>query len=218
MLKRAIINWINEKGNLPTTYTDAFNLFIKETKLDVSKVHFFEIYRNATRIQKIKTGGVYTRTNELIDVIVQRAYFGVNMNNTISIDEKPIIINNYKQNSVRVKKSNIGKIPSSSISSFKFLDKLSNVYLLCAISCNCVVHYYLSNEPINTKSFNAFIHKVSSLIKADEKRTFLLIDNASFHGINDFVREFMQEKRFSLTRTSQMGCESNPIEEFFFIF
>ena len=163
MLKRAIINCINEKGHLPTTYTDAFNLFIKETKLDVSKVHFFEIYRNATRIQKIKTGGVYTRTNELIDVIVQRAYFGVNMNNTISIDEKPIIINNYKQNSVRVKKSNIGKIPSSSISSFKFLDKLSNVYLLCAISCNCVVHYYLSNEPINTKSFNAFIHKVSSL-------------------------------------------------------
>lgn len=59
---------------------------------------------NATRIQKIKTGGVYTRTNELIDVKVLRSFCDINMSNTIAIDEKPIIINNYKQNSVRVKK------------------------------------------------------------------------------------------------------------------
>lgn len=215
MMKRAILNWIDEKKHLPTTYTEAYNSFIQETKLIVSKVYFFEIFSNATRIQKIKTGGVYTRTNELIEVIVLRSFFGINMNNTIAIDEKPIIINNYKQNSVRVKKTNIGKIPSSAVSSFKYLDNLSNLYLICAISCNCVVLYYLSYHPINTKIFNIFIHKVCSLIKTSEKRNFLLIDNASFHGINDFIKETMQEKKLSFTRTPPMGCFCNPIEEFF---
>ncbi|KAK8871080.1 hypothetical protein M9Y10_008993 [Tritrichomonas musculus] len=192
ILKRAILNWINEKSYLPTTYTDAFNLFTRETKLIVSKVHFFEIYSKATRIQKIKTGGVYTRTDDLIEVIVQRSFYNVNMLNTISINEKPIIVNNYKQNRVRVKKSTIGKNPSSSVSSFKCLNKLSNLYLICAISCNCIVLYYLSSEPINTKTFNTFIHKVCWLIKVSDKRNFL--DNASFHGVSDFTKDFLHEK------------------------
>ena len=118
MLKNTIIKWINEKDHLPTNIQDAFITFCKETKVEVSRSHFFNMYSNHTRIQKIKTGGVYTRSNELINVIVSRSFYGVHMHNTIAIDEKPIIISKFKQANVRISKTNFGKISSQKVPSF----------------------------------------------------------------------------------------------------
>ena len=91
------------------------------------------------------------------------------MTNTISIDEKPIIISKLKQKSVRIPKNHRGKVPSNTIKTFKLLDNLNNLYLLCAITFNGVFLYHLSDSPIATAKFNAFLLKLSSLINFENQ-------------------------------------------------
>jgi transposase len=140
------------------------------------------------------------------------------MHNTYAIDEKPIIINNFRQKEVRVAFVNKGKMASNKVHTYKFLDGLSNIYLICAITSNCVVLYHLSDTPITTQIFNAFILGLCNRIAHAEKGKFLLIDNASFHGIDESVKEIMKGKNLAFTRTPPMGCLFNPIEEFFACF
>ena len=118
MLKQAIEKWAKSKPNLPNDITRCFKLFISETDIDISRSHFFNIFTNLTRVQVIKTGGVYVRNDDLIQTIIQRSFFDVVMEKTISIDEKPIIINNLKETKCRVEKTHKGKIPSNKVTYF----------------------------------------------------------------------------------------------------
>lgn len=214
MYKRAITKWLKGTLHVSNDITKAYSDFTTETGLQVSRSHFFNVFSNITLVQNIKTGGVYTRSDELIDVLVMRSYFGVNMHNTYAIDEKPIIVNNYKSKSVRTLKKHKGKIASNKVHGFNFLDKLKNVYLICCITCNCVVLYNISESPINTIKFNAFLKRLVSIINV-QKGNFLLIDNASFHNVDESIKDLMAEKRIAFTRTPPMGCIFDPIEEFF---
>lgn len=47
------------------------------------------------------------------------------------------------------------------------------------------------------------------------KGNFLLIDNASFHRVDESIKELMIEKRIAFTRARPMGYLFDPIEEFF---
>ncbi|KAK8861049.1 hypothetical protein M9Y10_012741 [Tritrichomonas musculus] len=94
---------------------------------------------------------------------------------------------------------------------------LSNLYLLCCIAHNAVFLYHLTETHINTQILNAFFHNLVSNIKEIEYGQFLLIDNASFHSIEDFIIDNMKQK-FGITRTPPLGCLFNPIEEFFSCF
>ena len=218
MLRNQIESWVNAKIFYPNQLSDAYSLFINETNAKVSKTHVNNIFSNLTRIQKIKTGGIYTRSKDLVETIVQRSIYGVSMMNTVSIDEKPIIINNLKQKSVRISKKHRGKMPSNKIKSFKLLDNLNNLYLLCAITFNGVFLYHISDTPITTTIFNAFLLKLSNLINYESNGRFVLIDNASFHGIEEIVQNAMRFKKLAITRTPPLGCLFNPIEEFFAYF
>ena len=218
MLKTTIANWIESKKFFPVEISDAFSLFLKETKIDVSRSYFFQIFSEYTKAQVIKTGGIFTRSSDIIETIVQRSFFGVTMNNTYAIDEKPIIIENYKSKKVRISKNYKGKVPANLISTYKMLDHLKNVYLICCISCNSVVQYHLSECPINTLIFNAFMHQLCSNIKPSEYGRFILLDNASFHGLDGIVIDEMEKNKLEITRTPPLGCLFNPIEEFFACF
>lgn len=217
MLKRAIENWANEKIYYPEQFNDAYLMFCRDTNINVSKTHFYNIFSNITRIQKIKTGGVYSRSEELVDTIVQRSFFGVNMLNTIAIDEKPIIIKNYKTTSVRTNINHKGKIPSNKVQAFKHLDRLSNLYIICAITYKGVLLYHISETPINTLKFNCFLKRLTTKIN-NENNCFLLVDNASFHSIDEEIKRVLGIHNLSITRTPPMGCLFNPIEEFFACF
>ena len=70
------------------------------------------------------------------------------MKNTYSIDEKPIIVNNYKSKKVRVTSNHRGKVPSNIVSAYNMMDKLSNLYLLCCISYERIILYHLSQRVI----------------------------------------------------------------------
>lgn len=47
---------------------------------------------------------------------------------------------------------------------------------------------------------------------------FLLIDNASFHEIDEHIKENLKGRNITITRTPPIGCLFNPIEEFFSYF
>lgn len=85
-----------QQKNLPNEISDSYALFLRETQTKVSRSYFFEIFSQYTKVQVVKTGGVYTKNNDIVETIVKRSFYGVNMKNTYSIDEKPIIVNNYK--------------------------------------------------------------------------------------------------------------------------
>lgn len=206
MFKRAIAKWMELKLHVPNDIIKANSDFITETGLQVSRSHFFNVFSNITLVQNIKTGGVYTRNQEFIDVIVQRSYYGVNIENTYAIDENSIIVNNFKQKSVITLKKHKRKIPSNQVHGFNYLDKIKNAYLICCITCNCVVLYHISETPINTTKFNAFLRKLVSMINSP-RGNFLLIDNASFHGVDESIKELMME--------ISIPCIFDPTEEFF---
>ena len=117
------------------------------------------------------------------------------MKNTYCIDEKPIIVNNYKSKKIRVTSIHSGKVPSNAIESYNMLDKLSNLYLLCCISCDGIILYHLSENPIDTSKFNAYMHRLCSTIPENESGPYLLIDNATFHSLDEFVKQEMQKKK-----------------------
>ena len=217
-IKRTIENWIEDKKYFPCNISESFSMFAKDENTNCSKSYFYDKFAHLTKTQVIKTGGIYTKSKDIIDTIVQRSIYGVNMKNTFSIDEKPIIINNYRSKKVRVASTHSGKVPSNKIESFKAFDKLKNIYLLCCITYNSVFSYYLSETPINTDIFNYFLFNLISNIQTKEYGQFLLIDNASFHGIDEVITEYMQVKKIGITRTPPLGCLFNPIEEFFSYF
>lgn len=218
MLKKLVEDWADKKAFLPNEITEAFQEFKDETQIEISRTHFFRIFSQYTKIQVIKTGGVFARSIDVIETIVKRSYYGVKMWNTYSIDEKPIIISNYKSTKVRVTSPHKGKVPANKIKNFKKLDNLSNLYLICCITFNGVLLYHLSESPLNTVSFNAFLHKLCTIIQPKNYLQYLLLDNASFHFIEDINIENMKEKKIAITKTPPLGCLFNPIEEFFAFF
>ena len=125
---------------------------------EISKTHFHNLYSELTRIQVVKKGGVYTRSSDMVRTLVQRSFYHVCMENVISIDEKPIVIKNYKQKTVRVSKEHRGGLPSNKVHFYNYLDNLKNVYIICAITHECVLLYHISDQPINTIKFNAYIY------------------------------------------------------------
>lgn len=118
----------------------------------------------------------------------------------------------YKQKTIRTGIKHKGKIPSNKIPTFNLLENIRNVYLLCAISYNSVFLFLISEEPINSITFNAFLHKFCSRINEDNEYGFFLIENASFHSIDDIIIEKMKAKKVSITRTPPIECLKIPLK------
>lgn len=51
-----------------------------------------------------------------------------------------------------------------------------------------VLLYHLSTEPINTKKFTVFLHNICFKASDNKKGIYLLIDNASFHTVNESIK------------------------------
>jgi hypothetical protein len=78
-----------------------------------------------------------------------------------------------------------------------------------------VIVYALSDKPFTIPLFNAFVLRLLRLIPKDGRRRFMLIDNASFHAIDYFVRQEMETVTLGVTHTAPSTCAFDPIEEFF---
>ena len=184
---------------------------LDETKL--SYRHFCRLIKKVTSVKTIRTGGAEINLMKLAFVIAERACRGVNARNTISIDEKPIVIKNYLVRSYRALKNHIGPYYRSLLYGLK----IPPFYIIAAVSIDGLVSYQINDKPIHVETFEGFIAHVS-MHSNSPKKQFLLYDNASFHNISETCKEIILENNFEITKTPPSGCFCDPIEEFFGIF
>ena len=216
MIATAVINWISTTYSMPSSVKESFNLFRASTSIDCSYNYFAKIFGENTKVQVIKTGGVYCSHEDLVNVVVARAYHNVSINNTYAIDEKPLIPHKFTNTHVRVNKDHTGKASAKRVHGFDCLKSCKPVYIICCISSNCVVGYTLLNEPCDTITYNAFLVRlVARIKKREDSLQYLLMDNASFHEILDETKDIIFSKNLAITRTPPLGCFCDPIEEFF---
>ena len=192
-----------------------YAIFTEETNIKCSYQYFKKITDKITKVQSIKTGGFYTRLTDVANVITARAIMHVNASNTYCIDEKPFIPKKFSAKWLRVSKTFIGKATAKEVKCQNPLKDISPLYLICAINSKKVVLYSILDEPLNKATFNAFLWKLISYIPNKGKRQYILFDNASFHGIEDLVKEKLDVNGLAITRTPPLGCFMDPIEEFF---
>lgn len=216
-LNDKVEDWYRESPKRAVSLKLLCNRFIQETGNNISYNHFRQQSNKVTKVQNIKTGGYYVRFNNFVDMTVSRAMHNVTMSNTICVDEKPFIPRKYKVKNLRVHKSFTGRGTASLVNSTDQLHNINPVYLLCAISHYTVVLYLISESPIDTDTFNAFIWKLNDNFPNNTQNLFFLCDNASFHGIKEITQNHINNNNCFITRTAALGCFTNPIEEFFSI-
>ena len=189
-------------------------IFLQENPdVTMSYVQFTRLCHELTSVRTIRMGGAEISLIKLGHVIVDRAFRSISMKNTISIDEKPIILKNYMVRSMRVLKEKRGPLYKSMLYGFK----MNPFYLIAAVSMNGLLSFRLFDHPVHKEDFEGFIAHVS--ITFTKKTTqFLLYDNATFHNICEECQDILSENGFEITQTPPCGCFLDPIEEFFGIF
>jgi hypothetical protein len=189
-----------------------YALFPSDTSnQQISYEHFRIIMNEISKVKVVKTGGADCKLPQLAGVLVQRILSGVRAENTISIDEKCFILKNKIPWKIRCLKDHHFPIY---LPIFKNLN-IPPIYLICCISLEGIPLFALSNDPINTLTFNAFIYKLFKSHGYQESPKFFLLDNAKFHQIETPVQEHIYSMNFLVTHTAPSTCLLNPIEEFF---
>jgi hypothetical protein len=178
----------------------------------ISYEHFRRLSKMATKTKTIRTGAADCNCDDIPGIFVARAIFGITADNVLAIDEKPFVLRKLTPSKVMVLKEHTGKVYKPV---FKSLN-MKPFYLIACIRATGLVLFALSNDPYNTLSFNAFMTKLTELVYPDESR-FVLLDNASFHGLFEDTKLALGRQRLNITHTAPSTCFLDPIEEFFAI-
>jgi hypothetical protein len=190
--------------------------FIRDIGTRVSESYFRTVVAREITERTVRTGAMDMIPRTLAQVLAERAFYRILARNTIAIDEKPIKMANYAPHSIFIEKEAARRHGPT----YKPIHKARTggpVYLLSAVGVSGVVAYALSDEPYTTESFNAFVLVVCSRLPPPDDRDFwwLLLDNASFHGILDVVRPVLGRAKIGITFTAPSTCFLNPCEEHF---
>ena len=101
----------------------------------------------------MRTSGAEIDLYKLSSVIAERAVLNVNAYNTISIDEKPVIIKNYLVRICRVLKTYKGPLYKSML----FGIKMKHFYIIAAVDFGGLVSFQINDTPIHLDTFEAFV-------------------------------------------------------------
>ena len=214
-LSKKVEEWYKKSPKRGVSLKILWNQFKKDEDQDISYNQFRIISNKVTKIQSIKTGGYFVRFNDFIDMTVARACNNIQKGNTICIDEKPFVPKKYRCRNLRIHISFTGKGTAALVNTPDPLHNISPMYLLCAISHLKVVLYHISEIPIDSDIFNAFLWKLGDQFPQNSENLFFLCDNASFHNISEITQQYLNNNNCYITRTAKLGCFTNPIEEFF---
>lgn len=215
-LKDNVAKWYKRSPRRAVPIKVLWRQYEQEEGEKISYDYFLKLTKRYTKVQKIKTGGYYVNFKHFAFMTVSRSLNHVGMMNTISIDEKPFIPKKYAVKELRVDMSFHGK---GTAKFFNAPDPLKNIkphYLLCAISCQKVLLYHISDSPINSSTFNTFLWSLSGQFSTENpSKCFFLYDNASFHSTCPVTEKHLKDRNIFITHTATLCCFSNPIEEFF---
>lgn len=216
-LNSQVESWYKASPRRAVSFKLLQNQFQKETGNNISYNHFRLQSQKVTKVQNIKTGGYFVRMPDFINMTVTRAFNQIGFANTICIDEKTFVPRKYTVKNLRVHKSFKGKGTAKFVNAPDPLRYINPVFLLCAISNCTVVLSHISDQPIDSEIFNSFIWKLCDQFPENNENLYFLCDNASFHGISHITQKHLNNNNIFITRTTPLGCFTNPIEEFFSI-
>jgi hypothetical protein len=211
MIARAVHDWYQ----IPRAKI-AFSLlcaaFREETGYTISNSWFRKLSHVFATERTIRTGAADCHLADLPEIFVERAFYRIVAQNTIAVDEKPWLLRKIAPKSFLVGKDvAIGPIYKP----LHTMLKGSPVYMICAVAVSGVLLYALSDVPFVIDTFNAFLLRLIELIPRDRQRRWLLVDNASFHAIDEMVAEELGQASMGVTHTAPSTCCLDPIEEFF---
>jgi hypothetical protein len=89
------------------------------------------------------------------------------------------------------------------------------IYLIAVVSGRGLVCYHLRDSAFCKDSFTAFCKRIAESVPRDAKGRWLLLDNASFHALDEFTWEDFVQAKVGLTFAAPSGCFTSPIEEWF---
>jgi hypothetical protein len=186
--------------------------FESETGIDIDYSYFRVLVKKFGRKRTVRTGMVDCRLGDLPEVFIERAMWGICAENVIAVDEKPWLLRKVAPSSYWVGQG----VATSEL--YKPLHKLLNaspIYMICAVAKGGVVIYALSDKPYTIPLFNQFLLRLALAMPADGFYRWVLMDNASFHAIDEETLEAMGEVSLGVTHTAPSTCALDPIEEFF---
>lgn len=177
----------------------------------ISKRYFNGLARKYSKTVSLKTGGVNAKTSKIVECIIERTNKGVNYSNTLSYDEKVFAPRNYVPSSVTVGITHTGPVPSNFIK-FQHTEFFT---LQMIITSDAILFWRIIKGSVNKELFNKFFIKIISLIPNDFKTRFIVLDNASFHQIEEKTHQLYAEKNIEFLFNPPLCCFLNPIEEVF---
>jgi hypothetical protein len=187
-------------------------MFYDETHLIVSYSYFCRCVDRLTAQKTVRTGAADMDLRNLPEVVMERAFYGISWHNTWVIDEKPFVLRKSAPHSYYIAKdAPLGPLYRPL---YKML-KGGPVYLIAVVCVRGLVCYHLSDSPFNSRSFSAFCKRMVEYVPRDGKRRWLLMDNASFHNLDEFTWQDFVEAKVGVTHTPPSGCFMSPIEEWF---
>lgn len=141
-------------------------LYQKEYHRRISLRYFQSLSKKITSVKTVRTGAVEIKLDKLSATIAERAFYGVFMYNTVSIDEKPFIPKQYLVRSARVLKDSKEQIYKSLLYALK--NKL--IYIIAAVNCRGVMQVKILDDPVTKDDFEAFLVHLAYNHRADYRR------------------------------------------------
>jgi hypothetical protein len=186
--------------------------FIREGGGKISQSYFNKLTKAFTKIRTRKTGGADCILEEIPQVLWERAFFGMHLDNVISVDEKPWVPGNLTTRNVIVSKDDP---PGPIFCPVHRALSMKPFYMISALTSHGLLVFELLDEPVNITSFNAFLIQIAAIVPRDGVRRFICLDNASFHKIDVAIHDVLAEANLAVTFTAPCTCFLNPIEEHF---
>ena len=177
----------------------------------VSEKYFLKIAKKSSKTVSLKTGGANLRMNDVFDCLTDRAIYGLNTENTISIDEKVFVPKKYSTTTSTVGIEHVGFVPAYSVQ----LGDKQYFTLQMAITSNEILYYNMIESSATSETFNQFICKVVDCIPDDGNRRFIILDNGKFHKTSSITDQLLRDKHLALCFNPPLACFLNPIEEVF---
>ena len=132
-------------------------LFMKENKIEISYSYFVKLSNKYSKVQTIRTNAAEVKLEDILAIVTHRVCNGINLFNTIAIDEIPLIPKSYLVYSVRVSKNSKGTLYKSMLYGIK----MEPLNLIAAINMNGIVSYTIHSKPLTTEDFEAFLIHVA---------------------------------------------------------
>ena len=211
-LRQAVDQFFRASDSIARTRNDQIKQ-LKKNGINISRSYYMKIAPSILRVKTIKTGGCNCNQSDIIECIINRALFGLNMKSALAMDEKIFAPKNYKNPKAVVHFDHKGFLRGT----FQKVKDDSFINLELCVNAKGIVAYSILERPSNESLFDEFINVLlDKLCNLDTSFAHgLVLDNGKFHQITTQTKLRMKNMNLMFLFDPPNGCYFNPCEEIF---